>query len=104
MKGNIAISEEIKCLRCGSTNLKPANFESTGKIYSRPKDARLATVLTTGIIVDAILCLDCGHVDLVVNADKAKAISKAPCTPILMLIGNCLAGIFTPFKLNKDKT
>ena len=96
------MNEEMKCLRCGGTNLTPANFESTGKIYSRPKDAKLVTVLTTGVLVNAILCLDCGHIDLVVNAEKAKAISKASCTPILMLILNFLAGVFTPFKLTKE--
>jgi ribosomal protein S27E len=105
MSGKIKRSScgKIKCLRCGSTNLTPANFESTGKIYSRPKDAKLVTILTTGVLVDAILCLDCGHIDLVVNADKARAISKASCTPILMLLWNFLGGIFTPFKLAKDK-
>jgi len=96
MKEHITISEEMKCLRCGSANLKPANFESTGKIYSRPKEAKLVTVLTTGLVVDAILCLDCGHVDLVVDAAKATAISKKVCTPILVLIWNFLAGIFNP--------
>lgn len=97
------MNEEMKCLRCGSTNLTPANFESTGKIYSRPKDAKLVSVLTTGVLVNAILCLDCGHIDLVVNADKAKALSKASCTPILMLILNFLGGVFTPFKLTKER-
>jgi predicted nucleic-acid-binding Zn-ribbon protein len=76
MKGDI-MNEKIKCLRCGSTNLTPANFESTGKIYSCPKNAKLVTVLTSGVLVDAILCLDCGHIDLVVNAEKARALSKA---------------------------
>ena len=104
MKNNITIGEEIKCLRCGSTNLKPANFESTGKIYSRPKGTGLAAILTTGLLVNAILCLDCGHVDLVVDASKAKVISKASCTPILILMRNYLTGIFAPFGLKKDKS
>jgi hypothetical protein len=102
MKDDI-INGETKCLRCGSRNLKPANFESTGKIYSCPKDAKLVSVLTTGLLVNAIICLDCGHVDLVVNADKARAISKSSCTPILMLFMNFLTGIFTPLKLKKEK-
>jgi predicted nucleic-acid-binding Zn-ribbon protein len=74
------MNEKKECLRCGSTNLIPANLESTGKIYSRPKDAKLVTVLTTGVLVDAMLCLDCGHVELVVNTEKARALSKASCT------------------------
>lgn len=103
MKGDI-MDKETKCLRCGSTNLTPAKFESTGKIYSRPKDAKLVAVLTTGVLVNAVLCLDCGHIDLVVNVEKAKAISKASCVPILMLILNFLGGVFTPFKLAKDRS
>jgi predicted nucleic-acid-binding Zn-ribbon protein len=98
------MSKEIKCLRCGSDNLKPANFESTGKIYSRPKDARLVSVFTTGILVEAILCLDCGHIELLVDAHKARSISKESCTPILMLIWNFLTGIVTPSKPEKDES
>ena len=103
MKSDIIISEGMKCLRCGSTNLTPANFESTGKVYSRPKDAKLVTVLTTGILINAVLCLDCGHVELVVDAEKARAISKASCTPVLMLMWEFITGVFTPLKLHKDK-
>lgn len=75
------MGKDKKCLRCGSRNLTPANFESTGKIYSRPKNAKLVTVLTKGVVVDAIICLDCGHVDLAVNVDKARAISKPVSMP-----------------------
>lgn len=92
------MSEKKKCLRCGSTYLKPADFESTGKIYSRPKDAKLVTVFTTGVVVGANLCLDCGHIELVVDPVKARAISKAPCKPILMLILNFLTGILPHLK------
>jgi len=70
-----------KCLRCGSKNLTPADFESTGKIYSRPKDAKFVSVLKTGVMVDALICLDCGHIDLAVNVDKAKAMKKPICMP-----------------------
>ena len=94
---------ETKCLRCGSDNLTPANFESTGKIYSRPKDAKLVSVLTTGVVVDANLCLDCGYVELHVDADRARAIKKeAECTPILTVILNSIAGILAPLKPSKS--
>ncbi|MHC4464056.1 MAG: hypothetical protein ACYS6W_15440 [Planctomycetota bacterium] len=70
------MNEEKKCLRCGSTNLQPSDVQSTGKIYSRPKDAKLVTMLTTGVPVDSLICLDCGHVELIVDTEKAKSISK----------------------------
>jgi len=72
------MNEEKKCLRCGGTNLQPSNLQSTGKIYSRPKDAKLVTVLTTGVPVSALICLDCGHVEVVVDPEKAKSITKSP--------------------------
>jgi predicted nucleic-acid-binding Zn-ribbon protein len=70
------MNDEKKCLRCGSSNLSPSEIQSTGRIYSRPKDAKLVTVLTNGVPVSANICLDCGHVELVVNADKARSIAK----------------------------
>jgi len=70
------MDEEKKCLRCGGSNLKPSALQSTGKVYVRPKDAKLVTVLTTGVMVDAVVCLDCGHVELVANKDKIKALLK----------------------------
>jgi len=77
MKGWI-MNEEKKCLRCGGTNLQPSDLQSTGKIYSRPKDAKLVTVLTTGVPVSALICLNCGHVELVVDTERVRAITKNP--------------------------
>lgn len=71
------MSEERHCMRCGGTNLEAGEFQSTGKIYSRPKHARLVTLLTTGVPVDNIICLDCGHVELVVDPERAKSLTKA---------------------------
>lgn len=51
MKGDI-MSEEKKCLRCGGTNVKPGALQSTGKIYARPKNAKLETLFTTGALVN----------------------------------------------------
>lgn len=94
---------EANCLRCGSANLTPANFESTGKIYSRPKDARLVTVLTNGVAVDAVLCLDCGHIELIVNPEKARSITRASSAPNLMIMWEFLTSALTPLKFTKDK-
>jgi len=77
MKGDI-MSEEKKCLRCGGTNVKPGALQSTGKIYARPNDAKLDTFLTTGALVNVNICFDCGHVEMVVEPDKLKSLTKAP--------------------------
>lgn len=70
------MNEEKTCLRCGGTNLKPGAFQSTGKIYFRCRDAKLVTVLTSGVPVDGEVCLDCGHVELLVDVNKVGSLSK----------------------------
>lgn len=67
---------EKKCLRCGGTNVKPSELQSTGKIYSRPEDAKFTTIFTTGTPVSGLICFDCGHVELLVDVNKAKALVK----------------------------
>jgi predicted nucleic-acid-binding Zn-ribbon protein len=70
------MSKEMSCLRCGSTNLKRGSFQSTGKVYFRAKDAKILTVHSSGVAVNAIGCYDCGHVELTMDPKKAKALSK----------------------------
>lgn len=69
------MSEEKKCLRCSGANLEASYLQSTGKIYSRPNSANLVGLLRTGAPVDALTCLDCGHVELLVDTEKAKSFS-----------------------------
>lgn len=71
------MSEKKTCLRCGGTNLEDGEFQSTGKIYSRPKHAKLVTLLTTGVPVENIMCYDCGHLEMVVDPAKVKSIAKS---------------------------
>jgi len=69
---------ERKCLRCGGINLQAGSFQSTGKIYFRPKSAKLTSALTGGATVSASTCLDCGYVELAVDVDKVKSLLKKP--------------------------
>jgi len=73
MKGEI-MSEETRCLRCGGTNLRPSSVQSTGKVYACPKGAKLSTLVTTGALIDALTCLDCGHVELLVDVEKVRSL------------------------------
>ena len=75
MKGR-NMNIEMKCLRCSSENVKPSDLLSTGRIYSRPKRAKFVAVFTTGAPVSALTCLDCGHVELLVDTKQAKALLK----------------------------
>ncbi len=70
------MSEEKTCLRCGGANLKSGAFQSTGKVYFRPDDFKPRALFTTGVRIDAVACFECGHLELVVNADKASSLSK----------------------------
>jgi predicted nucleic-acid-binding Zn-ribbon protein len=72
------MDQEKNCLRCGSANTKPGSVQSTGKVYFRARDAKLSTLLTTGVTVDAIGCYDCGHIELTVDTKKARALSRKP--------------------------
>ena len=67
----------MKCLRCGSENVTHGKLQSTGRIYSRPKNAKLSTILTCGALVNSLICLDCGHVDLLVDTDKVRSLVRA---------------------------
>ena len=68
------MNEEMKCLRCGESNLTLSNMQSTGKIYSRPKDASLGLYLATGYPVNSLMCPDCGHLELVVDVKKVSPV------------------------------
>jgi predicted nucleic-acid-binding Zn-ribbon protein len=76
-KGRNMNEIEMKCLRCGSQNVKPSCVESTGRIYSRPKEATIMAIFKTGAHIRALTCLDCGHVELFVDTEKAKALVKS---------------------------
>ena len=71
------MNEQRKCLRCGGTNLTEGDFQSTGKIYSRPKNAKMSSLFITGVLVGSTICLDCGYLELNVNPDKVKLITKS---------------------------
>ena len=66
-----------KCLRCGSENVTHGELQSTGRISSRPRRAKLSTIFTCGALVNSLLCLDCGHVDLLVDSDKVRSLVRA---------------------------
>jgi predicted nucleic-acid-binding Zn-ribbon protein len=76
MKGQI-MHIEMKCLRCGGTNVKPSHLQSTGKLYSRPKNSSFLAYLLTGTPISALTCFDCGHVELIVDTKKIKAMLKS---------------------------
>lgn len=75
MEGD-SMGEGKTCLKCGGTNLKSGFFQSTGRIYFRPNDAKLIAMFTSGVPVDAEACFNCGHMELMVDTAKVNLISK----------------------------
>jgi len=70
------MDNEKKCLRCGGTNLVDGDVQSTGKVYARPKNAKLTAVLTSGAPLEAKICTDCGYTELAVSPEQIKKILK----------------------------
>jgi len=71
------MSDKKKCLRCGSTDIENGQLQSTGKLYFRPRGANLASILTSGLPIDAEACFNCGHLELLIDAAKAKSLTKS---------------------------
>lgn len=71
------MSEENKCLRCDGTNLNSGSLQSTGRVNFRARNTRFITARTGDIPVNAKICIDCGYVELVGDAVKAKSLIKA---------------------------
>jgi len=71
------MSEEKKCLRCGGSNCEPGTIQSSGRVSFHARNAKFMTTKTGAIPVNANICVDCGCVELVGDADKAKSLIKA---------------------------
>ena len=64
------------CLSCGSSSLEPGRVQSTGLLYFRPTNARIMTVRTADIPLQANMCLSCGTIDFKGEVNKARKLSK----------------------------
>ena len=70
------MSNSLKCLNCGGTNIEQGTLNSTGKTYFRPSDARFLKLETANIKVQANMCFDCGFVNLMGDTVKLKELIK----------------------------
>ena len=68
------MNEEMTCLRCGGTNLEPGSLQSNGKLCFRPKKAKFLTAKFADVLVKAHICLDCGDIACVGDAEKARTL------------------------------
>ena len=71
------MNEENKCLRCGGTDFAAGSIQSSGKVIFRVSKARFITSRTNTITVDAMLCMNCGHMDFIGDVKKARQLTAA---------------------------
>jgi predicted nucleic-acid-binding Zn-ribbon protein len=67
-----------QCMRCGNPNLVITELQSTGKLYARPMGSKPITIFTTGVPVNGVTCLDCGHLELIVSPKKTMSLISQP--------------------------
>jgi predicted nucleic-acid-binding Zn-ribbon protein len=70
------MSEEVKCIRCGSTKFSTGWVQSTGKMYFRPDKAKFFSTRTSDLGVSGRMCMECGFLELVGDLEKAKSVVK----------------------------
>jgi len=71
-----------KCTSCGSDKFEPGKLQSTGRISFRPKNTKFLSLKTADIEVEGNICTDCGHIMLVGDAKKAKALVSGTEDPV----------------------
>jgi len=63
-----------QCVRCGSAEIVITELQSTGKLYARPVGSNPITIFTSGVLVNGLVCLECGHLEMLINPNKAKTL------------------------------
>ena len=71
------MTENKKCIRCGSNQLASGWAQSTGKMYFRPDKVNFFAPKTADLSVTGIMCLECGTIELVGDINKAKSLIKS---------------------------
>jgi len=69
------MSNDVKCLRCGSGNTTLGKIRTTGELGFRPENSKFMS-LQDSVAVNSSMCLDCGFVELFGDVEKAKSMIK----------------------------
>ncbi len=76
------MSNSKTCLRCGGTRLEPGVLNSTGRIHFQPENAKVFSLKSSDVKLQANICLDCGTLDLVADFQKAEALVGGRAKPV----------------------
>ena len=64
------------CPNCNGTKIEPGSLSSTGKLHFRPEHAKFLKLKTANVDVAANICMDCGHIILMADVGKVKALAN----------------------------
>jgi predicted nucleic-acid-binding Zn-ribbon protein len=70
------MTEEKKCIRCGSTQLGSGWVQAAGKVYFRPDHVKFFAPKTADVSVNGMICLQCGTIELVGDTEKVQSLIK----------------------------
>ena len=70
------MTDDSKCLKCGGTDLKAGKLSGAFLPVSvfRPEGGGLASYKNHALPVKAVICLDCGFVEISGDPEVAKAV------------------------------
>jgi predicted nucleic-acid-binding Zn-ribbon protein len=77
MATTVAETTKLTCPSCGSQVFEPGHIQSTGLIYQRLKNAKFAILEPSEIQVESKMCMNCGHIMLYGDPEKAARILKS---------------------------
>lgn len=71
------MTDERKCVRCGSADVVPGNVQSSGKLAFGVKHPKFMTTKTANVSISGVMCVECGHVELIGDCTKAKLLVES---------------------------
>jgi ribosomal protein S27AE len=66
------------CGRCGGEMIAYGALYAAVRISFRPQDAKFMTLETGEIMTKAIMCGDCGSIEIIGDANKLRRLTSAP--------------------------
>jgi hypothetical protein len=54
--------------------MKTGTINATGRVHFRPGDAKFLKLETANVDVEALVCMDCGHLALTADTAKLKSL------------------------------
>jgi ribosomal protein S27AE len=67
-----------KCVRCGSEMISAGALYSAVRLSFRPQDSKFMTLETGDVMTKAVMCRDCGVVEIIGDINKLRRLTGAP--------------------------